>query len=547
MKKDKSPIIRYCVIAVAIILILSTAFIFLAFRTDYVFNIDADSTFRTATFDRTTVTTVIEEINNLEGGGGSLIPDIDITPVEEDWWYCPDSGEVIDVSFGIDAQTEQRAVTSTDTWTLEYSIQGCTNAFGGQLCHTRLMTAVNLFGVNHTESGDLLKLSVDGNPCFAGAMIQGVFNVGDVVLVELDDGTQFNMLILDTKNNQHTASQLGNGQQVQNAWGHGYPVGGDSVQMSICEFICNQTLGGASNAQDLPSGAFLRDRKVHRAKVVMHVDIDNGGTVSTGGGSIPGVPDEESRYNDLAANAYKYSKSVGNDDTTAWNDAVQAAMSAGASQTEAETAADKAMREYVSPSTGSGSVQSGIKDTIKQSIDAGTYSEQLVIDLCGIMAHECSQNPTYCGVKDNEALGWAMFNRTTQPGFGSSDLHALCHDSNQVTGTFLSSYTEYTDTQLQAAHNVLSGQSSNFVGIATSWKGAESGYHLWALTATSDGVDNTVYVYGNNLLHTAYNGVQYGRASNAKPNDVNGGHYVQVYDYSTHSWLINTGGGWKPQ
>lgn len=290
MKNDKSHVVRFCVVAVAIILILSTAFIFLAFRTDYIFNIEAESTIHSDYFDRTSVSTVIEEIDRIEGGDGVAIPEISVTPVNDDWWYPPSSGDTIEVSFGTDVPTEQRVVTDTDTWTIEYSIQGCASAFGGSLCHKRLITACDLFGVNANEEGDLLKLSVNGTPCFAGAMIAGTFNVGDVVLVELTDGTQFNFMLLDTKSNQHTYEELGYGAQVQNAWGHGYPKDSDKVQMSICEFICNQTRGGKSNAQNLPSGSFLAGKKVTRAKAIMHVDIDNGGTVQSSSSSMPGIP-----------------------------------------------------------------------------------------------------------------------------------------------------------------------------------------------------------------------------------------------------------------
>lgn len=301
-RDNKPGIVRAAVITVGTLLILSTAFVFLAFRTDYIFNINTDSTVTSAYFERTTVTTIIEEINELESGSGDLVPTVDVTQQEGEWWYPPAAGTSIDVSFGVDAQNETRVVTDYDTWTIEYSIQGCFDAFGeGALCSKRLRTAYELFGVNHNESGDLLKLSVDGTPCFAGAMIGDPFNVGDVVEVELTNGASFNFMLLDAKSNQHTYEELGHGSQVQNKWGHGYPVGSDSVQMSICEFICNQTRGGASNAKDLPSGGFLEGNKVYRARTIMHVDIDNGGNITTAqtpseqAPEPPGIPPEEEK------------------------------------------------------------------------------------------------------------------------------------------------------------------------------------------------------------------------------------------------------------
>ena len=72
-KRYTPRIIKACVTTISIILILATAFIFLAFRTDYIFNIDADTRISAANFERTSVTTVIEEIHDIKSGGGILL------------------------------------------------------------------------------------------------------------------------------------------------------------------------------------------------------------------------------------------------------------------------------------------------------------------------------------------------------------------------------------------------------------------------------------------------------------------------------------------
>ena len=93
---DNSHIVRNCVIVVGVLLILSTAFIFLAFRTDYIFNVQTDFDVSKVTFERTSVSTVIEEIDDLESGGGkSLVPELgddddeaEVKFKDSDGWYA---------------------------------------------------------------------------------------------------------------------------------------------------------------------------------------------------------------------------------------------------------------------------------------------------------------------------------------------------------------------------------------------------------------------------------------------------------------------------
>lgn len=84
---NKTNIGKICAIVVGVILVLSTAFVFLVFRTDYIYNVDADSTFASANFERISVTTVIEEIERLKGGDGTLVPGENTQPRNSTGWY----------------------------------------------------------------------------------------------------------------------------------------------------------------------------------------------------------------------------------------------------------------------------------------------------------------------------------------------------------------------------------------------------------------------------------------------------------------------------
>ena len=187
----------------------------------------------------------------------------------------PEPGSTVIVSPGVDLVDREMEVASINCWSIEYSINGCNVAFPGSLSAKRLNYAVNNYPCNCNDY-DLLQFSLDNydQPVFAGAMVDGFANIGDIVKESLDDGTYFYFLILDTKCTSHTSAELANG-QVQCEYGHGYVVSGDKVQLSICEFIMakqlDDTVNSAMNAQ---SGGFLRGRYVTEAVVVDHIYIE---------------------------------------------------------------------------------------------------------------------------------------------------------------------------------------------------------------------------------------------------------------------------------
>ena len=191
----------------------------------------------------------------------------------------PNPGDTITVSRGVDLEDEyvDAVVSQWNAWSREYSIVGCNTSkkTAGQLCCRRLNYAVDNYTCNKDDD-DLLMFDLEGydEVVFAGAMVEGYADIGDIVRVTLDDGNEFNFLILDVKSTQHTAADLKKDGQIQCEWGHGYMVSENTVQLSVCEFI---TAGNyaINSAQDAKSGKFLLKRRVVSAEIIDSIPIDD--------------------------------------------------------------------------------------------------------------------------------------------------------------------------------------------------------------------------------------------------------------------------------
>ena len=217
---------------------------------------------------------------NIEKIVGSNINGLSVvTPVSDGKkMLIPQSGDVIFVNRGIELPDIQAIVSSYNAWSLEYSVEGCNskypNSYKNNKCTRRLNYAVDTYKCNK-DADDLLQFYFEGyNPCFAGAMVDGFGEIGDIVEVTLDDGTVFNFLILDTKSTTHSIKELSPNNQCQNEWGHGYMISESKVQLSICEFITasDYTIKSATEA---PSGEFLKKRSVVEVKIIGKVHIDS--------------------------------------------------------------------------------------------------------------------------------------------------------------------------------------------------------------------------------------------------------------------------------
>ena len=198
-----------------------------------------------------------------------------IKDYKENVLIFPKPGEKITISRGIDLPQEQGVVFTRNTWTREYSVNGCNKKYAGQPCCKRLNFAIENYESNYADD-DLLMFSFEGydKPVYAGAMVEGFADIGDIVEIILDNGDSFNFLILDVKSTKHTSKELAPNNQCQCEWGHGYVINeeNNTVQLSICEFI---TAGSCdvSNVQNTKSGAFLKGRSVEKAQIKDHIYI----------------------------------------------------------------------------------------------------------------------------------------------------------------------------------------------------------------------------------------------------------------------------------
>ena len=188
--------------------------------------------------------------------------------------YFPIPGQKILASKGIDDVPEffEAEVEQYNSWSIEYSVE---RRYWDEICYNRLNYVLSEYDFNNNEN-ELLKLNVDGyiEPVYAGAMIEGFADIGDIVKIYLNDGKFFYFMILDVKSNQHTKDQLSDG-QVQCEYGHGYIGENGKIQLSICEFIVSGT-DEDTGIIYRTSGSFLKGKYVTRAEIINHIDISEG-------------------------------------------------------------------------------------------------------------------------------------------------------------------------------------------------------------------------------------------------------------------------------
>ncbi|WP_026650907.1 hypothetical protein [Butyrivibrio proteoclasticus] len=157
-----------------------------------------------------------------------------------------------------------------------YTINGCNIEYPpSEYASTRALNyAVANYDSNVGEENLLVFNFEEYGECYAGAMVEGFGEFGDIVQVTLDDGTTFNMIILDTKSTEHTEKELKKNDQCQNQWGHGYYYpDSETVQMCVCEFVAagSSQRGSAVNYEN---GEFLLQRSAISAVIIGHVNIE---------------------------------------------------------------------------------------------------------------------------------------------------------------------------------------------------------------------------------------------------------------------------------
>lgn len=190
--------------------------------------------------------------------------------------YIPKEGEVVEISRGTDYNPSRQMATvySTQSWSVEYTVPGCNAKFppSGFRSTRALNYVVENYETNRGES-DILKVQIpEYGECFAGAMVAGFGEIGDIVKVKLNDGQEFQMLLVDTKCIEHEAKDLAP-IQCQNYWGHGYMIDDDTVQLCVCEFVDAGDERAHSSAKFYPSGQdLLTGNSVESAEIIGHID-----------------------------------------------------------------------------------------------------------------------------------------------------------------------------------------------------------------------------------------------------------------------------------
>ena len=211
--------------------------------------------------------------NPSEGNGNS--ENGSSTPGTGETRQFPQPGDSVSVSFGTDKPGQNMTVSRWNSFSIECSKLYADNHY--PIIASRLDYLAGKYPTNANESGQLLTYMIDGKECYAGAMVEGFGEPGDIVLVELDDGHTFYMVICDVKSTSHSSDDLAKNSSAENPQcqidgvGHGYKVGENTVQICACEFFVTSNI--ASSATNYPNGQFLKQRSVRRATVVGHTDM----------------------------------------------------------------------------------------------------------------------------------------------------------------------------------------------------------------------------------------------------------------------------------
>ena len=132
----------------------------------------------------------------------------------------PETGAEITVSRGVDADPRYQPaeVDDWDTWSVEKSTDDYKEEklSGNEgLFWRRFKYAMENYEYNKTDD-DLLIFHLGGKyqRVFAGAMVEGYADIGDIVEVTLDDGNAFFFLIIDVKYTKHTSTVSWNSNSV---------------------------------------------------------------------------------------------------------------------------------------------------------------------------------------------------------------------------------------------------------------------------------------------------------------------------------------------
>lgn len=188
----------------------------------------------------------------------------------------PETGEIVTYNDGL---TEYSLpVSDKDTWSIEFNY--ATALSESTIVASRMETLMSRY-TNNNGDIDLLKFEVNGfGECYAGAMVEGFGEVGDIVKVTLTDGTSFNFIILDVKYTHHSHDELAEGQVQNDEYGHAYLTNNQTtISINPCEFmVAGWKRDDEGNiyhsAVDYTTELNLDGNRVTEAQIIGHIDLE---------------------------------------------------------------------------------------------------------------------------------------------------------------------------------------------------------------------------------------------------------------------------------
>ncbi len=188
----------------------------------------------------------------------------------------PETGEIVTYNDGLNNYS--LPVSGEDTWSIEFNY--VTALSESRIVASRMETLMSRY-TNNNGDIDLLKFDVNGfGECYAGAMVEGFGEVGDIVKVTLSDGTSFNFIILDVKNTHHKHDELAKGQVQNDEYGHAYLRNNETtISINPCEFMVagwkrDEEDNIYYSAVEYTTELNLDGNRATEAQIIGHIDLE---------------------------------------------------------------------------------------------------------------------------------------------------------------------------------------------------------------------------------------------------------------------------------
>ena len=287
-KKDKSKFVAFSVGTVAILIVGCVCFIFLVFQSNVLLDISIESVKSKVNFDRTKVSTVIQEAEDTSnrggggGGGGSgggvmpgtptPAPTVDITPVMGTVIVYPTVGENIDyieINNKNNRGTLPRSANDKVTWEFPYDyVTGSGRTEWPTMASRADKIAPYIVPAQGNENHALM-VYLNGERYYVGCWpVDTNDPLGSLIEFTFTDGSSIKVLCIDAKS-CNDAAGTGSAGQCNTSYSHA--VLGDSnttLSISAIELWCT---GGNSSDAVFPDT--ILKKNVAKAEMIGRTDI----------------------------------------------------------------------------------------------------------------------------------------------------------------------------------------------------------------------------------------------------------------------------------